>query len=509
MGGHAELLLDLRQECPHRRDDDFVHAILREPAGGRQGTDAFCRRRNQERHRAHRLRTALPEQLRAQSEEALGRRLGPGVALRSRAVVGRREHQLHQGAVVLRELSMSADVLREPTLEGARLPRGLEMAMQLVETVRGDRVEDGVPVTEMTERRTMADTDAARELPHRHRLLALLDQERAPRSHELLTQRPVVIGASLRCHLISVDVDNNVVTVYIRGMGDTRAGQAPTNETVIITGGTSGIGRATAVALAESGSRIILAVRNQEKGQAVAVTLPGTLGTHRVLPLDLARLETVRDFADCIDEPIAILVNNAGVESKDLQRTADGHELQFGTNHLGHFLLTTLLLPHITDRVVTVASQAERMARLDLDDLDWHRRPYQASRAYADSKLANLLFTSELDRRLRTSGSRVRALAAHPGLVKTAIYDRPAGQRPNLWDRLVPILGQEPEDGALPSLLAASADLRGGTFVGPRRMMHMRGGAEVISQSKQARNPETAARLWSISERMTAAGTRP
>lgn len=509
MGGHAELLLDLRQECSHRRDDDFVHAILGEPTSSCQRTDALCRRRDQERDRTHRLRTGLPEQFRAQREEPLGRGLHPRVAPRARTVDGRGEHQLHQGAVALREPNMSADVLREPRLERSRPPRDLEMTAQLVETVRGDRVEDGVPVTEVTERRTMADADAARKLPHRHRLLALLDQERTPLSHELLTQRPVVIGARLLCHPISVDVDNNVVTVYIGGMDDTRAGQAPTNETVIITGGTSGIGRATAVALAESGSRIILAVRNEEKGQAVAATLPGASGTHRVLPLDLARLETVSDFADRIDEPIAVLVNNAGVESKGLQRTVDGHELQFGTNHLGHFLLTTLLLPHITDRVVTVASQAERMARLDLDDLDWHRRPYQASRAYADSKLANLLFTSELDRRLRTSGSRVRALAAHPGLVKTAIYDRPAGERPNLWDRLVPILGQEPEDGALPSLLAASADLPGGTFVGPQRMMHMRGGAEVISQSKQARNPETAARLWSISERMTAAGTRP
>ncbi|SBN61622.1 Short-chain dehydrogenase [Curtobacterium sp. 9128] len=300
-----------------------------------------------------------------------------------------------------------------------------------------------------------------------------------------------------------------MVTVYIGDMDDIRTGRAPTDETVIITGGTSGIGRATAVALAESGARVILAVRNEEKGRAVASDLPGTRGTHRVRHLDLARLETVEAFAGGVDEPVAILVNNAGVESKDLQRTADGHELQFGTNHLGHFLLTTLLLPRITDRVVTVASQAERMARLDLTDLDWYRRTYNAGRAYADSKLANLLFTSELDRRLLTSGSHVRAFAAHPGLVKTAIYQRPAGQRPNLWDRLVPILGQEPEDGALPSLLAATADLPGGTFVGPQRMMHMRGGAEVIGRSKQAQDPETAARLWSISEQMTAVDARP
>jgi NAD(P)-dependent dehydrogenase (short-subunit alcohol dehydrogenase family) len=319
----------------------------------------------------------------------------------------------------------------------------------------------------------------------------------------------VVVRTCLPTHDPSVGVDNKVGTVYIGDMDDNRTGRAPIDETVIITGGTSGIGRATAVALAESGARVILAVRNEEKGRAVASDLPGTRGTHRVRHLDLARLETVEAFASGVDEPVAILVNNAGVESKDLQRTADGHELQFGTNHLGHFLLTTLLLPRITDRVVTVASQAERMARLDLTDLDWYRRTYNAGRAYADSKLANLLFTSELDRRLLTSGSHVRAFAAHPGLVKTAIYQRPAGQRPNLWDRLVPILGQEPEDGALPSLLAATADLPGGTFVGPQRMMHMRGGAEVIGRSKQAQDPETAARLWSISEQMTAVDARP
>lgn len=188
MGGHAELLLDLRQECPHRRDDDFVHSILGKPTGGGQRTDALCRRRDQERDRTHRLWTALPEQLRAHCEETLGRGLRLRIAPRIRAVVGRREHQLHQGAVALREASMSADVLREPALEGALSPRGLEIAAQLIETVRGDRGEDGVPVTEVTERRTMADADAASELPHRHGLLALLNQERTPLSDKLLTQ---------------------------------------------------------------------------------------------------------------------------------------------------------------------------------------------------------------------------------------------------------------------------------------------------------------------------------
>lgn len=278
------------------------------------------------------------------------------------------------------------------------------------------------------------------------------------------------------------------------------------DQTVIVTGSTSGIGRSTATALAGAGARVILAVRNVEKGHAVAATLSGGAGTHRALPLDLARLATIEAFADEIDEPIAVLINNAGVASKDLQRTAEGHELQFGTNHLGHFLLTTLLLSRITDRVVTVASQAERMGRLDFSDLDWRRREYRNGRAYADSKLANLLFTYELDRRLREAGSDVRALAAHPGLVATSIYDRPAGQRPDLWDRLVPVLGQSPEDGALPSLLAACGDLPSGTFVGPQRMMHMRGGAEVIAGSRQAQDPALAARLWATSEQLVAAG---
>lgn len=279
------------------------------------------------------------------------------------------------------------------------------------------------------------------------------------------------------------------------------------DRTVVVTGSTSGIGRSTAHALAGAGARIILAVRNTQKGSAVAAALPGSSGTHRVLPLDLARLATVAAFADKIDEPIAALINNAGVASKGLRRTAEGHELQFGTNHLGHFLLTTALLPKITDRVVTVSSQAERMGRLDFSDLDWRRREYRDGRAYADSKLANLLFTHELDRRLREAGSGVRALAAHPGLVATSIYDRPAGQRPNLWDRLVPVLGQSPDEGALPTLLAATGDLPGGTFVGPRHMMHMRGGADVIGRSRKAQDRALATRLWTVSEQMTATGS--
>ncbi|RYB91982.1 SDR family NAD(P)-dependent oxidoreductase [Nocardioides oleivorans] len=281
--------------------------------------------------------------------------------------------------------------------------------------------------------------------------------------------------------------------------------------TALVTGATSGIGRATAVALARRGARIIVPARTLSKGHAVASTLPAVpdgVDDHLVRELDLADLTSVAAFAEATHETIDLLVNNAGVSSPTLRRTADGHELQLGTNHLGHFALTSALLPRVTGRIVSVASQAERMSRLDVADLtpghlDWHDRPYDASRAYADSKLANLLFTLELERRLRAAGSPVKALAAHPGLVVTAIYDRRDGRRPGLWDRLLPIVGQSPEAGALPVVMAATADLPGGTFTGPKHLLHMRGGAEVIGRSARARDVALAQALWTASEQLT------
>jgi NAD(P)-dependent dehydrogenase (short-subunit alcohol dehydrogenase family) len=226
-----------------------------------------------------------------------------------------------------------------------------------------------------------------------------------------------------------------------------------------------------------------------------------------VRELDLADLDSVRRFARATTEQIDVLVNNAGVSSSTLRRTKEGFESQFGTNHLGHFLLTTLLLPQITSRVVTVSSQAERMGRLDLGDLSWRRRTYAGSRAYADSKLANLVFTLELERRLTEAGSPVRAIAAHPGLVATGIYDRPAGEKRGLWDRLLPILGQGPDQGALPVLHAMTENLPGGTFTGPEHLFHMRGGAQVIKTSAAAKDTTLQADLWAASEEMTRVGT--
>jgi NAD(P)-dependent dehydrogenase (short-subunit alcohol dehydrogenase family) len=269
--------------------------------------------------------------------------------------------------------------------------------------------------------------------------------------------------------------------------------------TAIVTGSNSGVGRATARALAGAGARVVLAVRNLDKGRAAAGTIPGDTEVRR---LDLADLGSVRAFADAWAGPIDLLINNAGISVPELQRTADGFELQFGTNHLGPFALTNLLLAHVSGRVVTVSSQAERMGRLDLDDLGNERHPYRQSPAYNRSKLANLLFTAELQRRLDAAGSPVRALAAHPGLVQSEIYTG-AGATTRL---LVRMLGQSPDQGALPVLYAAVADLPGNSFTGPSHLAHMRGAPELINRSAAARDEQLAARLWSRSEQLT--GTR-
>ena len=165
---------------------------------------------------------------------------------------------------------------------------------------------------------------------------------------------------------------------------------------VVITGANSGIGRAAASALSRAGATVILAVRDIAKGAAAA---SGMSGSVTVRCLDLADLTSIRSFAESLEEPIDILIDNAGVMAVPQQPTTDGFELQIGTNHLGHFALTNLLLPLITERIVVVSSELHRRGRIDLDDLNWERRPYKAWDAYAQSKLANLLFMRELQRR--------------------------------------------------------------------------------------------------------------
>ncbi|WP_305790120.1 oxidoreductase [Symbioplanes lichenis] len=274
-----------------------------------------------------------------------------------------------------------------------------------------------------------------------------------------------------------------------------------TGRTVVVTGGSSGIGRAAATALAAKGARVILAVRDQARGRAAAAGMPGRAESR---PLDLGSLASVRAFAATLDEPIDCLINNAGAMSSTLRRTADGFESQFGVNHLGHFALTTLLRDRITRRVVTVTSAGYRAAHIDFEDLQWERRPYRPFGAYGQSKLANLLFTRELQRRLTAAGSPVLATAAHPGWAATgftmttgrAVVDRTLA----LGTRL---LAQNAEGGARPTLLAAVGDVPGGSLSGPSRF-GVRGPAAPETLTGPALDTAAARRLWEVSEHLTA-----
>lgn len=189
------------------------------------------------------------------------------------------------------------------------------------------------------------------------------------------------------------------------------------------------------------------------------------------------------------------------------RRSVDGFELQIGTNHLGHFALTNLLLPRVVDRVVVVSSSAHRMGRIDLDDLNWDRRRYRPWGAYGQSKLANLLFVWELQRRLDELGSSLRALAAHPGYAATNLQTKTGNPLANLAsDGLNRFVAQSAEDGALPTLYAATEDLPGRSYVGPGGFMEMRGAPTLVGRSTAACDSDIARRLWELSERLTGVG---
>jgi NAD(P)-dependent dehydrogenase (short-subunit alcohol dehydrogenase family) len=270
--------------------------------------------------------------------------------------------------------------------------------------------------------------------------------------------------------------------------------------TAIVTGANSGIGYATASVLAEKGARVILAVRNPERGRVAAATIGGGAES-RVL--DLSSLASVREFAAGVDEPIDYLINNAGAMSSTRRLTADGFEGQFGVNHLGHFALTNLLLDRVRRSVVTVTSSAHRSATIDLDDLQWDRRAYSPFGAYGQSKLANLLFTAELQRLLTAAGSPVRSTAAHPGWASTGFAIR-SGNR--VLDRVsalaTPLLAHGPDGGALPTLLAAVGDVPGNSLAGPARF-GVRGPATLVKRSVRADDAELGRRLWVASAELT------
>lgn len=275
----------------------------------------------------------------------------------------------------------------------------------------------------------------------------------------------------------------------------------------IVTGGNTGLGFETARMLAEHGAAVILAVRDVEKGRHAASRIAGDVS---VQALDLTSLASIRAAAADIRAAYAridILINNAGVMYTPKRNTADGFELQFGTNHLGHFALTGLLLdcllPVPGSRVVTVSSTGHRIqAAIHFDDLQWERS-YSRAGAYGQSKLANLMFTYELQRRLASIGNTI-AVAAHPGISNTQlIRNLPAGVR-NLAGLIAPLLTQKPEMGALPTLRAATDPaVLGGQYYGPGGWAEVRGFPELVTSSTQSYDLAIQQRLWTVSEKLT------
>jgi NAD(P)-dependent dehydrogenase (short-subunit alcohol dehydrogenase family) len=281
----------------------------------------------------------------------------------------------------------------------------------------------------------------------------------------------------------------------------------------VVTGANSGLGLAAAGALAKAGATVVLACRNTEKGEAAmeSIRAESPSATLELESLDLASLDSVRAFAERFGKAhdgLDLLINNAGVMAPPRRETADGFELQFGTNHLGHFALTGLLLGALEGRddarVVTISSTAHKFGRIRFDNLQGQRRYFRWT-AYGQSKLANVLFALELERRLRASGSNMKSLAAHPGYSATNLQSA----APPLVDRAVMavtnrLLAQSAEMGALPELYAATRlNLDGGLFIGPDGFEEQRGHPKVVRPVKAGRDEAVAARLWSVSEELT------
>jgi NAD(P)-dependent dehydrogenase (short-subunit alcohol dehydrogenase family) len=282
--------------------------------------------------------------------------------------------------------------------------------------------------------------------------------------------------------------------------------------TVVVTGANSGIGLEVARAFAGRGARVVLAVRSPDNGAAAAQQLAGLPGQVQVEQLDLASLASVRDFAERIDRPIDVLVNNAGVMAPPRHRTtADGHELQFGTNHLGHFALTGLLLPQLRSaaapRITTVSSIAHHRgdARVVEGNPPEH---YGAQTAYGQSKLANLLFAFELARRAAAAHATLVSTAAHPGVSRTNLFTSPDGMgglNPVLR-RMAPLVMRGllpgPAQGA-EAILYAATTAESGSYTGPQRFGETRGPVGPARMSEHAQDPTLAAALWERSEALT------
>ena len=278
---------------------------------------------------------------------------------------------------------------------------------------------------------------------------------------------------------------------------------------VIVTGSSSGIGYETARVLANKQASVIIAVRNLEKGnKALAKIIQQNKDADvRVMELDLANLASVNNFAENFQKNYSrldLLINNAGVMIPPYSKTTDGFELQFGTNHLGHFALTgqllKLLISTKASRIVNVSSGAHNFGKLDFDDLNWEKRNYAQWTAYGDSKLANLYFTYELDRKLKEQGINTLVTASHPGWTATELQ-RTAG---DVMKYLNGIFAQDITMGALPTLRAAIEEgLKGGEYFGPNGFMEISGYPVKVESNQLSKDRAIAQKLWVVSEQLT------
>jgi NAD(P)-dependent dehydrogenase (short-subunit alcohol dehydrogenase family) len=284
----------------------------------------------------------------------------------------------------------------------------------------------------------------------------------------------------------------------------------------VVTGANSGLGYETALALAAHGAQVTMAVRDTAKGDAAAqqIRAQAPQASIEVRRLDLADLASIDEFAwlwrESHPDGLDMLINNAGIMAIPRRETADGFEMQLGTNHLGHFALTGRLLDAIRPegRIVTVSSQAHRMGRMDFDDLMGERK-YGAWRAYGQSKLANLLFMRSLAERLERAGSTIASVAAHPGFASTHLQAvapemKGRGWQVKIMDGVNKVMAQSAAMGALPTLYAATFPaIRSGDYVGPDGFGEQRGHPKLVGMNASARDDEAANRLWTVSEELT------
>lgn len=283
-------------------------------------------------------------------------------------------------------------------------------------------------------------------------------------------------------------------------------------QTVVITGANSGIGFEAARKLSDKGAHVILAVRNEEKGKAAvdSILQENSKASVEMMKLDLADLASVRHFTSAFIEKykhLHILINNAGVMIPPYGKTKDGFELQFGSNHIGHFALTGLLLPLLKktpgSRVVTLSSIAHRGASIDFDNLDGSKG-YKAMKFYGQSKLANLLFAKELDNRLKLHGIETISVACHPGISNTNLFNLGKGETPKYMKGLVKLFSQPAAMGALPTIYAAADDsLNGGEYIGPDGRGNRKGYPAIEIPAPGVFNEVTMNRLWQVSEELT------